>query len=753
MSKKLRNSIIFCTTLSLIAGGCLTLQADTTPTVPVVNDLSSSAAEAVFPETEVSASTQYTPANTKTETIYISLDPYGIPTETQVVNGYRINGASKITDYGHYTNVVNLTNYAKPSVNEDEIIWTLDAGETNFYYQGTLDYIEAPWNFTIRYKLNGVETKAEDLAGASGMIETIIDIVPNDNVSDYLKNNFMLQLSTSYDMGKNLSVEAPDGVMVDLGATRSITFLALPGEAETFHIHVGTESFESSGLNIVMTPLHMSALSEVSDLKDAKSRIEDAFDAANDSLDIILDSTQNVQDGLSSLSSGISSLKDSLHTIRQDDVLIDEKVDKLLEQTTALDTSIQVIPEHLKSAVTFAQDFNTSGNTLVQDLTALKPILEDTKLLLQVLQDDCAALHTTADKLTDTGSSLNNNLDPLKKQLTNLVTDLHSLESALDSFESGVNNSDGSLSSAGSSLSSLSSKLDYFNSLSDEELAELIKAGLMSPEDVATIKKLSGASDSLSNLSSILYDTDSLTDDAGSLASSLKRVSKTLASLSSSLVSVTGNVQSITSTLTSNAASLTDTLDHIGELLAQLDTASVASSNMITDIETIQLLLNNHLPELISLLEDTSTITENASSFTQSANSLGAQLKDTVTSNREHTYNSIDQTLDGSISTFDDIINALNTTDALRANKDIIKNTIDDEWDKLEEDYNLLDYVSDALPVSLISDKNTAVTSSQFILRTPEISVDKKAERKAQEANVIELTVWERIKNIFAKMF
>ena len=198
MSKNLRNSIIYCIAACTIVGSSFPLIADTastttTPTKVITPTTIATNQEATPTENNV---TGYIPPNNKSETIYVNLDNYGVPTQTQVVNGYCIDGESKVVDYGHYSEVINLTNYATPTISGDQITWNLEEDVTNFYYQGTLDHIDLPWEFTIRYKLNGVETKAEDLAGASGMIETIIDVTPNENVPDYLKNNFFLQLSS-----------------------------------------------------------------------------------------------------------------------------------------------------------------------------------------------------------------------------------------------------------------------------------------------------------------------------------------------------------------------------------------------------------------------------------------------------------------------------------------------------------------------------------------------------------------------------
>ena len=762
MSKKLRNVLSIGLASSLVIGTSLTLLADTTPTSDSQNTTASpEVTNTVVTSNQPLQSTStnakgYIPPNHKNETIYVNMDYYGIPTETQVVNGYRIDGQSQIVDYGNYSNITNLTNYAKPTIDGDQITWNLDEDVTNFYYQGTLSEIELPWHFTIRYKLNGVETKAEELAGASGMIETIIDVTPNENVSDYLKNNFFLQLSTSYDMGKCLSVEAPDGVDVTLGATKSITFMAMPGEEASFHVYVGSNSYESTGFNVVIAPLEMSALDEVTDLKDAKGRMENAFDAASESLDIILDSTSDIQGGLSELNTGISSIQSSLKSLRQDDAALDEKVEQLLQNATTFNESLQTLTPHLDSATNCASELNENGNVLVTHLNSLSPLLEETKTALQVLQADCTDLKDIVEKLTSTGNKLDGNLGPLKACLLELGKDMASLDTTLGNLNSGLDSSQGSLSSVSNSVSDLSSLLNSISgSMSDEQMQGLINGAVqngVSPEQLGLLQNLTSMSDDLSRLSSLLNTTGSLADDSADVISTLQEVSKDVASLSVVLINITDNLQDVTTTLTNHSDTFIFTLDDISMLLDNLSQATDIGVCLITDIDHTQNIINKYHPELVSLFEDMRTLTTDTSNVTIAATDLGTQVHSTITNNRQHTYDSIDKTLSGSMHTFDRIIDSLNQTNDLKKNKDIIKNTIDEEWDKLDDDFNLLDYEPEAGPISLVSEKNTNIDSIQIILRTPEISIDKKAEIKALEEDEAQLSIWDRIKNIFSNL-
>ena len=73
-----------------------------------------------------------------------------------------------------------------------------------FYYQCTMgnDQVTLPWDFDVSYKLNGVPANADQLAGASGLIEINVKATPNDNADLYYRNNMMLMVTVPVDMSK-----------------------------------------------------------------------------------------------------------------------------------------------------------------------------------------------------------------------------------------------------------------------------------------------------------------------------------------------------------------------------------------------------------------------------------------------------------------------------------------------------------------------------------------------------------------------
>ena len=57
------------------------------------------------------------------ETMYVNLDYYGKTTKVNVVKGVNLNGLGKITDYGNYINVENMSTSDAPVLGDGSVTW------------------------------------------------------------------------------------------------------------------------------------------------------------------------------------------------------------------------------------------------------------------------------------------------------------------------------------------------------------------------------------------------------------------------------------------------------------------------------------------------------------------------------------------------------------------------------------------------------------------------------------------------------
>ena len=108
------------------------------------------------------------------EAYYAMTDYYGNLTDGSVVKSYRTNGIATLTDYGDYDEIINLTDGTVPARNGGMTTFRLDekALPGTFYFEGktTKPFQQLPWTISMSYTLNGVPTKAEDMAGQAGVV-------------------------------------------------------------------------------------------------------------------------------------------------------------------------------------------------------------------------------------------------------------------------------------------------------------------------------------------------------------------------------------------------------------------------------------------------------------------------------------------------------------------------------------------------------------------------------------------------------
>ena len=258
-------------------------------------------------------------APTYDEAYYATLDYYGNLLDGSVVKSYALNGAGQLTDYGVYDEVVNLTDGTPVSLGEGRAAFQFEQAPGHFYFEGkTKEPFQAlPWTVTLRYTLNGVPARAEELAGKQGVVEILLDIVPNPRASSYARYNYTLEAMALFNEDDILSLEAQGAQVQLVGNLRTVLFMCLPGEERHFTIRVGSDDFSFNGMTILMVPATLDQLEEIAKLSQRKDDLEEDYRALSGSLDALLDALNEVQDGLYASASGLDRLDTARGTISQ----------------------------------------------------------------------------------------------------------------------------------------------------------------------------------------------------------------------------------------------------------------------------------------------------------------------------------------------------------------------------------------------------------------------------------------------------
>lgn len=666
------------------------------------------------------------------ESVYINMDYYGAPTNTRIVKGVSLNGHTEFTDFGSYADVYNMSTYDEPVIKDNSVYWKLsDTSKQRFYYECIPTdkvNIQMPWNFDVSYKLNGVSVKAEDCAGANGLVEITIHAVPNSYASDYYKNNMMLVCGTGIDMSKVLSIDAPGAQIQSVGTYKLVVFMGMPGEESTFTVRIGSNNFENMGMFMFMTPATLSSLDIISDLKDVKDRLSNSSDSLYSGMSSMLDTMQSMQNGMGTMSSGISGINAVRQQLIKDRGTIDPKTDAAL---TALEKltgeSDSLIPELTSTKETLTK-LNATTNSILNTLEESGADITEYQTLLKNIKTSLGNLENLMDDLDDkTGSEwlyiseLQSDISKLKKNLKAIQDDMSNLNDKIDAITKAVTN-------AGTNA------LTYLQNMED--------AGVVP-----------------SGSTQMAYDLlNTFASKGKELTDALKHLNDNLSSTSSSL-----------SGFLDTSDSILDNLDDICDILDDykgLGQDFTAEGKKLTELANTTLgRVNQQLTEIPALTESLNQLT----SITSSSIDKGTELIDTTTKTLtashqlldtvNSTLRSVRSDADASTQTMlDGLLDVLdkasrsNSSNKLQNATDDIHNAIDNAKTDLEDDTNILNIDSSADLQSVTSSMNPTPSSLQFILRTQEISTDDDDDAITSDQDAADEGVLARIVNIFKKL-
>ncbi len=382
------------------------------------------------------------------EAYYATLDYYGNLLEGSVVKSYALNGADSLTDYGTYDEVVNLTDRTAAVQGEGETSFQFSgAAPDRFYFEGKTrqPFQDLPWTVTLRYTLNGVPAKAEDLAGQQGVVEILLDIVPNENAGDYARYNYTLEAMALFNQDDILSLEAPGAQVQLVGNLRTVLFLALPGEEQHFTIRVGSNDFSFGGLTVLMVPATLAQLEEIAKLSQRKDDLEDDYNALSGSLDNLLDALNNIQNGLYASAKGLDQLDAARQTfsggkgvLYEDTDLLRGDLSNLADILEPVQERVGILSQTVTDSTTVLNELTDTTLTLQTQLSELENALrgleegtDDVKHVVRLaanLEDSLLSLERALGGTHISGGSISTNSSALVKK----VKDVHGVYAADD---------------------------------------------------------------------------------------------------------------------------------------------------------------------------------------------------------------------------------------------------------------------------------------------------------------------------------
>ena len=360
------------------------------------------------------------------EAYYAMTDYYGNLTEGSVVKSYLTNGYSTLTDYGQYDEVLNLTDGTVPSSAGGMTTFRFDAdtAPSHFYFEGkTARPFEAlPWTLSVSYKLNGIPTRAEELAGKTGVVEINLDAIPNPDASEYARNNYTLEAMAIFNQDDILSLEAPGAQVQLIGNLRAVLFIGLPGEECHYTIRVGSEDFSFGGLTFMMVPATLSQLEEIAKLSERKDDLEDNYNKLSGSLDSLLDALYSMTGSLNASANGLDKLNEARGIFSGGKGVLYDGTDALREDLSNLSELLDPVEGQIETLSRTISDSKSVLNSMSNTSSDLRDELEDLEDALDRLESTgdlhsvlevcgklSGSLRNLREELGTTGSTVKNN--------------------------------------------------------------------------------------------------------------------------------------------------------------------------------------------------------------------------------------------------------------------------------------------------------------------------------------------------------
>ena len=740
------------------------------------------------------------------ETMYVNLDCYGPVSKVNVVKTLSMNGNTEFTDYGNYQQVVNMSGDETPVLGEGSVQWSFPADRRErFYYQCAMDkeQMALPWDFDVSYKLNGVPIDADKLAGASGLVELHIKAIPNSNAKLYYRNNMVLIVAVPVDMEKCYSVEAEGAQTQTLGEAAAVVFTALPGEEGDYTVRIGTDSFETTGILMTMAPGTLEDLEHIKELKEDKDTWREAGNELYDSLEQMARSVESMREGVGQVQSGMASAENARQkwSSNKDSILAGN--DQVLSSLTALSKQMETIVPHLQTAKEEAEVIHRSLGDIVntvgemqEPLRRLETRLNNIRSSTEGMADQLPAIRSDIEIIVASEAILQQKIDAIIPILGNLSGALDAAESgyylddtviydedALEEIEGGQGSTE-----AGSETEEETEgpQQPETEAPSESETEAPAESETESPSESETEvpeeteePKETEAPEETEPESSAQEETQTsegeeteadaspaeLSDQPLRVGRSKKQAPLVAAardgeedeqdmdlevfdsfSLVEHLDKIAKDSREFTDTMSNFLTNVSESADYSSEIVDYMD-------YLIEDVTALHDSLDTYYPDLQQALDDSAELVKR----TTEALNNGIGTMTIVQNTLKDTSNDFDaaarESLRGSMNLLDKSLSVLDSTASMRKAGRTMKDVLDRELDKFEEENRFLYMDPGAEKESFTSDKNQEPKTLQIVLRTDEISLEGEEGMMDAEQEAEQVSPLRRMWNVLVKMW
>lgn len=299
----------------------------------------------------------------KEEVVYINLNADGSVKEINVVNIFELDADGRITDYGKYESLRNMTTTDEISYSGETV--TIDAKAGKLYYEGKLDSTVMPWNIQVRYYMDGQELSAGEIAGKSGELKIALSISENTACSGKFFEGCALQASVTLDTDKCSDIKAEGATVANVGSNKQLTYTILPNKGADIEITAKVRDFEMSGIAINGIKLNLD--------------IEIDDDEISGKIDELIGAVEELDEGADKLNDGAGELYDGTG-------LLDEKVGEMYDGVDALSGGAAELANGLAAAAAKNQELLDGAYAAFEGLCTASETILNAQLTMHGLQ-------------------------------------------------------------------------------------------------------------------------------------------------------------------------------------------------------------------------------------------------------------------------------------------------------------------------------------------------------------------------------
>lgn len=282
--------------------------------------------------------------------------------------------------------------FDKADGTQDHIIVTEKVTDTNGETTTNQSKSEknAPVSIKVTYKLNGVETKPEDMIGKSGKVTIRYDYTNNEKKTITVNGKsqtayvpFAMITGTLLPTDKFTNVEVTNGKVSKVGDNIIALGMTMPGLKDTLNLKFDGESldmdipeyFEISAdvndfeLDMSMSVATTSVLNDIDEEDFSLAKLEDKMNELQSAADQLTDGTIALQDGTQTLADSIPALTDGVNQLDNGASSLKDGIYAYTDGAAALAAGAAQLQSGLKTYTDGVVALNGGSVTLKDGLT------------------------------------------------------------------------------------------------------------------------------------------------------------------------------------------------------------------------------------------------------------------------------------------------------------------------------------------------------------------------------------------------